>query len=99
VGKRKIVILELAATAVAEIAFFIESKGLPQTAKQFVTEAFEFFHKLSDKRIEYRPCIYERWIKLGYRCITYKKKYVIAYLSTPKEIVICDFVSSKLLDI
>ena len=32
-GKRKVTILEPAATAVAEIAFFIESKGLTQTAK------------------------------------------------------------------
>jgi len=35
-GKRKVSILEPAATAVAEIAFFIESKGLPKTAKKFV---------------------------------------------------------------
>lgn len=46
-GKGKVNILEPAATAVAEIAMFIESKGLPQTAKKFV-EAFEFFFKLSD---------------------------------------------------
>ncbi|MEP6950202.1 MAG: hypothetical protein ABI863_13035 [Ginsengibacter sp.] len=32
-GKRKVSILEPAATAVAEIALFIESEGLPQTAK------------------------------------------------------------------
>ena len=39
-GKRKVSILEPAATAVAEVAWFIENKGLPQTAKKFVTEAF-----------------------------------------------------------
>ena len=98
-GKRKVSILEPAATSVAEVAFFIESNGLPQTAKKFIAEAFEFFYMLSDERIEHRLCIYERWRNLDYRCITYKKKYVIAYMSTPKEIVICDFVSSKLLKI
>ena len=41
-GKRKVSILEPAATAVAEIAWFIENKGLPQTAKKFVDEAFNF---------------------------------------------------------
>ena len=98
-GKRKVSILEPAATSLAEIAFFIESKGLPLTAKKFVAEAFEFFDKLSDERIEHRPCIYERWRTLDYRCVTYKKKYVVAYVSGAKEIVICDFVSSRLLDI
>ena len=53
-GKRKISILEPAATTVAEIAWFVESKGMPQTAKKFVEEAFLFFEKLSDERIEFR---------------------------------------------
>lgn len=96
-GKRKVSILEPAATAVAEIAWFIESKGLPQTAKKFVDEAFAFFERLSDERFEYKHCSYNKWKNLNYRCVTYKKKFVIAYLSQEKEIVICDFVSSKLL--
>jgi hypothetical protein len=96
-GKRKVSILEPEATAVAEIAFFIESKGLPQTAKKFVKEAFEFFEKISDETIEHKPCKYHQWKNLNYRCVPYRKKYVIAYLSQEKEIVICDFVSVKLL--
>lgn len=96
-GKRKISILEPAATVVAEIAWFIENKGLPQTAKKFVIEAFEFFDNLSDERIEHKPCTYNKWKVLNYRCVTYKKKYVVAYLSLQNEIVICDFVSAKLL--
>jgi hypothetical protein len=79
-GKRKVSILEPAATAVAEIAFFIESKGMPQTAKDFVIEAFDFFHKLSDDRIKHRPCSYKKWSNLSYRCVAYKKKYTVAYL-------------------
>ena len=46
-GKRKVSILEPAADAVADIALFIEGKGMPETAKKFVDEAFEFFKKLS----------------------------------------------------
>ena len=96
-GKRKVSILEPAATAVAEIAWFIENKGLPQTAKKFVADAFQFFGKLSDERIEHKRCSYNRWKDLDYRCVPYKKKYIIAYLSQEKEIVICDFVAAKLL--
>jgi hypothetical protein len=63
-GKRKVTILEPAATAVAEIAMFIESKGLPATAKKFVDEAFTFFEKLSDERITHHPCSYNpgKWM-------------------------------------
>ena len=96
-GKRKVTILEPAVTAVAEVAFFIESKGMPQTAKKFVNEVFKFFEKLSDDIVEYRRCSYKKWKDLNYRCLSYKKKYVIAFLSLEKEIIICDFVSSKLL--
>ncbi len=38
-----------------------------------------------------------RWKDLSYRCVLYKKKYIVAYLSQEKEIVICDFVAAKLL--
>ena len=55
-GKRKVSILEPAADAVADIALFIEGKGMPETAKKFVDAAFEFFEKLSDERIEHKPC-------------------------------------------
>lgn len=95
-GKRKVIILEPAATAVAEIAWFIENKGLPLTAKKFVNEAFLFFDHLSDEQFVHKPCNYNRWKRLDYRCVTYKKKYVVAYLNQEKEVVICDFVSAKL---
>lgn len=96
-GKRKVSILEPAAEAVADIALFIEGKGMPDTAKRFVDEAFEFFEKLSDDRIEHKSCNYNNlWKYLNYRCVTYKK-YVVAYLSQQNEIIICDFVASKFL--
>lgn len=41
-GKRKISILEPAAEAVANIAFFIAGKRLPATVKKFVDEVFLF---------------------------------------------------------
>ena len=96
-GKRKVSILEPAATAVAEVAFFIESKGLPETAKKFIDEVFVFFEKLSEDILVYKTCKYQRWRSLEYRCVNYKKKYVIAFLSLGKEVIICDFVQAKLL--
>lgn len=63
--KREVSILETASTAVAEVSFFIESKGMPATAKKFVDEAFRFFETLADSRKEYRNCVYKRWKLLG----------------------------------
>ena len=81
----------------ADVALFIEGKGLPKTTKKFVDEAFVFFEKLADERIEHKPCSYNNvWKYLDYRCVSYKK-YVIAYLSQADEIIICDFVAAKLL--
>ena len=95
-GKRKVNILEQTATSIAAIAFFIEGNGMPLTAKKFVDEVFNFFETISTDTVSNRLCGYKRWRSLGYECVHYKK-YVVAYLSLSKEIIICDFVSSKLL--
>lgn len=95
-GKRKVTILDSASDSVAEAAFYIEGRGMPDTAKKFVNAAFDFFNKLSDDRIEHRPCNYPLWKSLNYRCITWKK-YTVAYLQFKNEIVICEFQPSKLL--
>lgn len=96
-GKRKVTILEPASTAVAEVAWFIESKGLPQTAKKFVIDVFAFFETLSDDRIVHRPCTYAKWNELGYKCFPYKKKYTIVFSQSETELVISEFISSKLI--
>ncbi|HRP33214.1 MAG TPA: hypothetical protein PKV73_15050 [Agriterribacter sp.] len=93
-GKRKVTILDPATDGVAEAAYFIEGKGMSQTAKKFVDGVFEFCAGLADERIEHRPCIYPLWKKLHYRCVTYKK-YTVAYILYKDEIVICEFVPSK----
>jgi plasmid stabilization system protein ParE len=54
-GQRKVTILEPAVEEVARIALYIESEGLPKTAKKFVDEAFAFFASLSDERFIHRP--------------------------------------------
>ena len=96
-GQRKVTILDPATEEVARIALYIEGKGLPATAKKFVNEAFEFFDKLSDERVIHRPCKNLYWNLLNYRCTNFRKKYVVAYLATTEEIIICDFALQKLL--
>ena len=96
-AQRKVTILDKAAEEVAYVGYFIESKGLPKTAKKFIDESFKFFEKLSDSRVKHRPCSFEAWNLEGYRCATFKKKYVIAYIESEAEIIICDFAPQKFL--
>ena len=96
-GQRKVTILDPATEEVARVALYIESKGMPQSAKKFVDEAFDFFASLSDDRIVHHPCRYLPWNILNYRCANFRKKYVVAYPDNTDEIIICDFTLQKLL--
>ena len=96
-GKRKMTILDTAVNAVAQVSYYIEGKGLSETAKRFVDESFAFFEKLADEPLVHRPCGYMPWRMLKYRCATFRKKYTVAYLEFDIEIVICDFALTKLL--
>jgi hypothetical protein len=95
VGKRRVTILEPVIEEVAKIAFFIESEGLPTTAKKFVDEAFLFFGTLSNDTIIHRPCKNLIWQTMNYRCANFRKKYIVAYINNSKEIVVCDFALQK----
>ncbi len=96
-GKRKVTILEPAVEAVAEIALYIEGRGLPETAKRFVDEAFAFFEELSNDIKVHHPCKYTPWKQLGFRCANFKKKYVAAYLALSNEVIVSEFALQKLL--
>ncbi len=96
-AQRKVSILDKVAEEVAYIAYFVESKGLPKTAKRFVDDSFNFFQKLGDTRATHKPCSFLPWSDQGYWCATFRKKYSVAYLDLADEIVICDFALQKLL--
>ncbi len=96
-ARRRVTILTKAVDEVAYYGYFIESVGMPTSAKRFIDDCFEAFSKLANKKVTHRPCRHAPWQILGYRCVTFRKKYVIAYLETKSEIVICDFTLQKLL--
>jgi plasmid stabilization system protein ParE len=96
-GKRKVTILEPVVEELARISLYIEGEGLSETAKRFIDEAFEFFERLSDESIIHRPCKYPAWQRLNFRCLNFRKKYIVAYLNNTNEIVVCEFALQKLL--
>jgi len=97
VGRRKIVIKESVAQSIASIAWFIESKGMVATAEKFSDAVFDYFLKLSDPKIIHSICREPSRAALGLKCIPYKKKYTVVFIETEDEIVICEFLPSKII--
>ncbi|MFI5205662.1 MAG: hypothetical protein ACHQVK_01860 [Candidatus Paceibacterales bacterium] len=96
-GKRKVVVRKLAAESIAQIAWFIESKGLVLTAERFSDSVYDHIELLADERRVFPLCRDSERNYLGLKCIPFKKKYTIVFLETEHEIVICEFISSKLI--
>jgi hypothetical protein len=96
-GIRKVVVKETAAENIAAIAWFIESKGLIATADKFTDNLYDYFLKLADDRKSYAICREPERATLGYKCIPYKKKYTIVFIESEEELIICEFISSKLI--
>lgn len=94
---RKIIIKESVAESIAEISWYIESEGLPATAEKFADDVYDFIEKLADSRKRYRTCREPERILMGFKCITYKKKYTIVLIELDTEIIICEFIPSKMI--
>lgn len=92
---RKIKVKISAAESIAAIASFIESKGMLATAQKFSDKVYDFFENLSDNRKSYSLCREPSRALLGYKCISYKKKYTIVFIESDTEIIICEFIASK----
>jgi plasmid stabilization system protein ParE len=96
-GKRKISIKESVAESIAEIAWYIESKGMMITAERFSDSVYDFLQQLSDDRKSYRICKEPERAVMGFRCLPFKRKYTVVFLETKSEITICEFSPSKLI--
>jgi hypothetical protein len=96
-GNRKVTIKQTAAESIAAIAWFIESKGMIATANKFTDGIYDYFITLTNRLKSHPICREPKRAASGYKCITYKKKYTIVFIETDTEIIICEFISSKLI--
>ena len=94
-GWRQITVKESVAESIAEIAWYIESKGHVLAAEAFTDEVYDFLLKMSDSRRTHAICRDPSRALLGFKCIPFKKKYTIIFLETIDEIVVCEFLPSK----
>jgi plasmid stabilization system protein ParE len=97
VGKRKISIRESASESIAEIAWFIESKGMPATAERFSDDVYDAIEKLADERVKHSACKEPERNSIGLKCIPFKKKYTVVFFESDNEIIIHEFIASKLI--
>jgi len=95
VGQREIIIKESVADSIAEIAWYIESKGLVATAEKFADDVYDFFVKLADSRRSHAICKDPERAIIGYKCIPYKRKYTVVFLESDDELIMCEFIPSK----
>ena len=94
-GQREVIIKESVADSIAEIAWYIESKGLVAIAEKFADDIYDFFIKLADSRRSYPICRDPERAVIGYKCIPYKRKYTVIFLESDDELIICEFIPSK----
>ena len=94
-GRREVIIKESEADSIAEIAWFIESKGLVNTAEKFADGVYDYFEKLADSRRNHAICRDPQRTLIGYKCIPYKRKYTVVFLESDSELIICEFIPSK----
>lgn len=94
-GNRKVIVKRSAAEGIAAIAWFIESKGMVATAEKFTDKVYDFLESLSDERKSYALCRDPQRSLLGYKCVSYRKKYTVVFFETEEEIIIAEFISSK----
>jgi hypothetical protein len=96
-GKRKVVVMQSVADSIADVAWFIESKGLPATAEKFSDSVYDYFEQMSDERRIYSKCKDTGRAFLGFKCVPFRKKYTIVFIETTAQITICEFLPSKLI--
>jgi hypothetical protein len=95
-GQRKITIQTEVAEDIADIAYFIESKGLPETAIKFIKSVMNFIRNLDFDKIEFAICRDLERAELGLKCLPYNKKYTIVFYQLTDELIITEFIAAKM---
>lgn len=85
------------AESIAAIAWYIESKGMLATAEKFSDDVYNYIQTLAGDKKSYKICREPLRASLGYKCISYKKKYTVVFIETDDELIVCEFISSKLI--
>lgn len=95
-GRRQVNILESVRTSIAKASWFIESKGLISTADRFAEDAYDFIERLSNPNISFKLCLEPERALHGFKCVQFRK-YTIVYEESDNEILVVEFIPSKMI--
>ena len=96
-GKREVVIRESVVISISEIAWYIESQGLVATADKFSDDAYDFISALGDDMVRHSFCKEPLRNLLGQKCKAFRKKYTVVFFESDSQVIICEFIPSKLI--
>jgi hypothetical protein len=96
-GKTKIIFLDTFIENISSISYFIESKGLPETALLYKEKVYNFIEKLDFDKVNYAYCRDLERASKELKCIPFNKKYTIVFYQFEDEVIITEFVVSKMI--
>jgi hypothetical protein len=82
---------------IADLVYFIESKGMLSTAKNYAEKVYAFIESLDFKKVNYATCKDRLRAYDGLKCISYKRKYTIVFYQFEEEVIVTEFIPSKLI--
>jgi hypothetical protein len=94
---REVVIKTSAAYCNAEISLYVETKGMVNTVEKYSDAIYDFFLTLANPKKIFATCKESVRASLGYKCVPYKKKYTVVFIESEEQIIICEFLPSKLI--
>ena len=85
-AREQVDILQRAENSIFKFAKYIDKQGYPDRAFSFVSEIYDFINSLSISGDSFAVCRHKSFAKKDYKCIPYKKNYIII-LSIQNDIV------------
>jgi len=82
----------------ADLIYFIESKGLIETAHRYVTKVYAFIESMKFDKVNYAYCKDSVRANAGLKCLRYNNKYTIVFYQFSDEVIITEFIPSKMLN-
>ena len=68
-----------------------------KTAEKFTDNIYNYFQIFENEITSHAFCIDEKRKLLGLKCKPYKKKFTIVFFETDTEVIITEFIASKLI--
>lgn len=91
----QIVFLPEANDVIGEVILYIEQKGFPETAEQYVLSMMDFAHSLTLFPGKYPLCRFPKFAKRYLRCAVFDHTYVFIYKVVKHQLIIYNVIHGK----